>query len=235
MLDKNRITDLEEATELEEGYYLLIDSPTLGTRKIAVENFIPPDKDLYRWDFTKSLIDEKQGIEFVLNKNGDNYPTLNQNGLYFQRTSSSGAGRAVATLNENLFGKTIEIDYGETNIQRRYSNEQEFFAFSSGGYIYRDSSRWGLRNASSGGWNDFSAEIGANYFSNKTLKLVIYENSKVDVYSIDGDIETKLNLADIIEPNGYITNNIYLGSGQSEARTIGINFTVKAVRIYENE
>jgi hypothetical protein len=235
MLTPERITDLPTAEELESGYYVLVDSPTLGTRKIAVENFIPPDKDIYRWDFIKSLIDEKQGIEFVLNKNRDNYPTLNQNGLYFQRTSSSGAGRAVATLNENLFGKTIEIDYGETNIQQRYSNEQEFFSFSSYGYIYWNGSNWGLRNASSGGWNGFSTEFGANYFSNKTLKLVVYENSKVDVYAIDNGIETKLNTSDIIEPNGYISNKIYLGSGDSLTRTIGINFTVKAVRVYENE
>jgi hypothetical protein len=198
----------------------------------------PQHDYLYKWDFTKSvdpLVDELQDIQFELNKNRDNYPTLNQNGLYFQRTSSSGAGRAVATLNENLFGKTIEIDYGETNIQQRYSNEQEFFSFSSYGYIYWNGSNWGLRNASSGGWNEFSTEFGANYFSNKTLKLVVYENSKVNVYAIDNGIETKLNTSDIIEPNGYISNKIYLGSGDSLTRTIGINFTVKAVRVYENE
>lgn len=239
MFEGERITNLPEATEIEEGYYILLESPTLGWRKIAAENFVPPEPDyLYKWDFTKAvdpLVDEINGITFSLDTNADNYPTLTQDGLYFQRTSSSGAGRAIATLNENLQGKTVEIDYGETNIARRYSNEQEFFAFSSYGYIYRDSSVWGLRNASSGGWNDFSTEYGANYFSNKTLKLVIYENSKVDVYSINGDIETKLNLSDIIEPNGYISNKMYLGSGDNKTRTIGINFTVKAVRIYANE
>ena len=122
MYEGERITNLPEADSIEEGYYLLMESPTLGWRKIAVENFIPPEPDyLYKWDFTKSvdpLVDELQDIQFELNKNNDNYPALNQNGLYFQRTSSSGAGRAVATLNENLFGKTIEIDYGETNIER---------------------------------------------------------------------------------------------------------------------
>lgn len=38
MLDTTRITDLEEATEVPSGAYILIESPTLGTRKISIEN-----------------------------------------------------------------------------------------------------------------------------------------------------------------------------------------------------
>lgn len=45
MLTPERITALPTAEELEEGYYVLIDSPTLGTRKIAVENFRPSESE----------------------------------------------------------------------------------------------------------------------------------------------------------------------------------------------
>lgn len=38
MLDENRLTDKEEITELTDDCYILIDSPTQGTRKISVSN-----------------------------------------------------------------------------------------------------------------------------------------------------------------------------------------------------
>lgn len=50
MLTPERITDLTEAEELESGYYVLVDSPTLGTRKIAVEKFKP--EEVYFANFT---------------------------------------------------------------------------------------------------------------------------------------------------------------------------------------
>lgn len=230
MLDKNRITDLEEATELEEGYYIMLDSPTLGTRKIAVENFVPPEPThdyLYYWDFTKSLVDEIEGAEIEL----FNGATRDSNGI-----NISGHRQAAKWLDGiDLRGKTLEIEMGAVDFKpansQITSNDIGFIAtpkkvntsssspwtrYASPLY-YRRSTGFGcygatnydnITQATTLNWSMYT-ETGNltgntknvfNYFSNKNIKIIT---------SNDGGT-TSIYFDDILE--GIATNNYAVNS-----------------------
>ena len=47
MLTPERITQLPEASEIGESDYILLDSPTLGTRKFLASKLEPSDPHIY--------------------------------------------------------------------------------------------------------------------------------------------------------------------------------------------
>lgn len=72
-----------------------------------------PDKDdylVYKWDFTKSLVDEINGIELG-NVRGTFTPS--ENGIYFENASDSFTIDISENNGDYYFGKTIEMEFGE--------------------------------------------------------------------------------------------------------------------------
>lgn len=79
-----------------------------------IERQIPkPNKDdylVYKWDFTKSLVDEINGIE-IGNVRGTFTPS--ENGIYFENASDSFTIDISENNDDYYFGKTIEMEFGE--------------------------------------------------------------------------------------------------------------------------
>ena len=81
--------------------------------KIERQSDIKPDKDkylVYKWDFTKSLVDEINGIELG-NVRGTFTPS--ENGIYFENASDSFTIDISENNGDYYFGKTIEMEFGE--------------------------------------------------------------------------------------------------------------------------
>lgn len=225
MYEGERITNLPEADSIEEGYYLLMESPTLGWRKIAVENFIPPEPDyLYKWDFTKSLTDEIQGVTAVLNGGA----TRDENGLHIQGGAQycQFLFEDIATTNKSY---TFEMDCGE--FVRKLNNSQYTIATynkNNGMYAfeYSGGNGWGYWNGSS--WvfdKTWAAYNNSNIFDNKKISF-IFENStitvKVDNTVVQNFSDTKIN-------------KIFRFIGNNSNDKSYYNMTIKSIKIYENE
>lgn len=72
-----------------------------------------PNKDdylVYKWDFTKSLVDEINGIKLG-NVRGTFTPS--ENGIYFENASDSFTIDISENNGDYYFGKTIEMEFGE--------------------------------------------------------------------------------------------------------------------------
>jgi hypothetical protein len=215
MLDKERLIKAPTITaeEVAEDDYVLIDSPTLGTRKIAAENFIPPKLDLYRWDFTKSLVDEVQGVEAILYK-----CERDENGIYVDGTSNDITFTNVAFE----IGKTYEFKFGNMQYKAGQTlisfsndsfNNNSPFSWSSGSKV------WGINQD---GWK--ASNVKVKEFPNSTLKLVILSD-RIDIYQDN----TKLGYITIVL-NSYISFRV----GNRFSGTFR-NFYLEAIRIYANE
>lgn len=239
MLTPERITALPTAEELEEGYYLLIDSPTLGTRKIAVENFIPPAKVnyIYDWDFTEGLTDKINGTVAVLN----NGVTQDSGGLHF--TSSSQFVK-LNTEPLNMKNKTVVIEFGEVSLQTNNSVSILTYndvynggasASSTGLLIFRESNGYtgrlaNLANNNFGWFGEVWNGLSKNDISNKTIKLECAEKNKITLY-VDGNslgtIQTEFSYFD----GGIYTK--YLKLGTNSSYVYFYNAVVKRIAIYE--
>lgn len=220
MYEGERITNLPEADSIEEGYYLLMESPTLGWRKIAAENFKPPETDLYRWDFTKSLIDEVQGVEAILtNASRDN------NGVYLN-TNNSCCKFLTEDISTDNKSYTIEIEIGESNAGFSGGYNGRFLMFTyDKGYIYRGATnRWAFYSKN-GAWVDASwSDRGQkNIFNNSIIKAILY-NGKCEIYKNDNLVQTFTN----------VVNVLFNSIGSTNGNAF-YNITIKSIRIYETE
>lgn len=218
MLTPERITQLPEASEIEEGYYLLLDSPTLGTRKFAAEN-LKPETDLYRWDFTKSLVDEVQGVEAILSGTA----SRTNEGIFFNSINGS-----LKLLDSFENGYTLEIQFGNIN----FKGSSSFYylirwpANDSYGFVY-----YGQRQeyfVRQKGYGDRGAisQSGANVFSNKTLKFIFTSLNDLKIFIDDSQVYSGYS---------FIRNN-----DNSTLIINGTNYSlydsvIKKIRIYANE
>jgi hypothetical protein len=168
---------------------------------------------LYKWDFTKSLVDEVNGVEAVLY----NYER-DENGIYVNST----IGDITFTNVAFEIGKTYEFKFGSMSHEAGQTlisfsndsfNNSSPFSWSSGSKV------WGINQ---NGW--VASNVKVKVFPNSTLKLVILSD-RIDIYQDD----TKLGYIPIVL-NSYISFRV----GDRRSGTYR-NFYLEAVRIYENE
>lgn len=227
MLTPERITALPTAEELEEGYYVLIDSPTLGTRKIAVENFIPPaDHDLYRWDFTKAvnpLVDEVNGAIATLNNNceieaGKGITTKNHGGF-------------VQLISDfSLFNKTIELDI--SNIT--FGSQLNLLSKDNGNYINSFRFRYQRYHVPPSYYATMINNTEQPYTTTTDVEIPNGKTAKI-IYGND-NTDMKMFVDDVLYYSGYgfeeTGSSFVFGIG---SRSNSLDMTITGVRIYENE
>lgn len=224
-LTPERITALPTAEELEEGYYLLIDSPTLGTRKIAVENFIPPKLDLYRWDFTKSLVDEVQGKTATISGNA----TQGNDGVVI--SAKDGFLNFLGSDEVTADGKVIEIDLS-LNIASIYAQGSWIILGDSSnndGYYFQQATNvWKMyysraQHNSSISWSE---ESNYNILANGGILKFEVANQKMNVYLNDELVQ---------QFDNFTTVNLYGIIGKAYGQKSAFTMTIRSIRIYENE
>lgn len=248
MLTPERITALPTAEELEEGYYLLVDSPTLGTRKIAVENFIPPaELDLYRWDFTKSLTDEVQGITAEFMGQNASGITRDAQGLHINNSYQS-----VYLGEIDLMGCIVEIEVGEMNLNVITSQNSDLLTNSSAKENCTNGGTEALYYKANVGWcsygyvsstsssqerHVFSSSLSRNdAFNNKNIKLY-FSYGSVSLY-VD-DVLINKNDNQWFNTDNHSCGHLFLfGYNKYNGSWYNgniYNITVKKVRIYKNQ
>lgn len=231
--DPKKITDAKEMTKLQEGFYLLVDSPTQGTRKFCTDAFIAPPEPippeptptyLYKWNFTKStdpLIDEINGVVATYN---NKQARLDEDGFHLINRNSN----ITFPLSFEV-GKTYELILGEINsqvtqnngkffIQRTTTNRYDFFGLRKENNIYNW--KW---------WIDYTfydMNISTGDFSNSHLKFVI-KNQLTEIYLNDTLIGSG-NLPF----NNYSYQEIRIGDSGGQGFFAA---TIKEFYIYDNE
>lgn len=169
---------------------------------------------LYKWDFTKSLTDEIQGVTAIISGSAS---FTKGEGVKF--TGSTGKLELLPTI-QNFDGKTIELDISTMDKKFNNTHGKLIMADGNNGFIYRSqTSKWECFN---GSWVDYTLTSGdANVFNGKTAKFVI--NNLIN------DIEVYAD--DVL---------IYKGYGWGAMLNIGYsstfyNMTISGVRIYNNQ
>ena len=207
MIEKERLIKAPTITaeEVADDDYILIDSPTLGVRKYLASKLLP-EPYLYKWDFTKSLVDEKQGITAVLNGGA----TRDENGLHLQ-----GAAQYCQFLFEDIVttnkSYTLEMDCGD--FVRRLSNAQYTLATydeNNGMYTFENAggNGWGYWNGASWVFDKTWAEYNnSNIFDNKKISF-IFGNSTITV-KVDNTIVQNLSNTEINKIFRFIGNGFF--------------------------
>lgn len=252
--DPKKITDAKEMTKLQEGFYLLVDSPTQGTRKFCTDAFIAPPEPpvppepthdyLYKWDFTKSLTDEVSSKNVTLYNNA----TRDNTGAHI-----NGAGQQLYFDAIDMIGKTIEIDVSYFDFQGGSNGTATFLINNrdpnapykrlSGSFIYFGSNGWGSRGWKGADYANFNtgmlesyygSSLGVNDISGKTIKVEYLDAHTQKAY-IDGQL---IGTVDNVYLNNYGGNHtckyLWIGGWGNSTDTC-YNMTVTGVRIYENE
>ena len=250
-MSKIEIIDVEpqdiEATQetVLDNDYLLIDGATNGTRKIKIENIVPPEPThdyLYYWDFTKSLTDEIQGLEAQLIGGA----SINSNGLLFD------AGQERIYLgNIDMGGKTIEIDVANFDFKGSNSYHIRFLmncnrtdplnAYGMGSLIFRAGSGYNYWSCyswivnterSQRGWgNAWSNSWDRNILNGKTVKVKYSaDRTEVSLYMNNTLIGTQTGLE-------YDGRYLFIGGVNSGGADAGNQCfdCLTGVRIYANE
>lgn len=179
---------------------------------------------LYKWDFTKSLVDEVQGVTAVLNGGA----TRDENGLHFQSNAQycQFLFEDIVTTNK---GYTLEMECGE--FVRQFNDYQYCIATydkNNGMYTFEKNGNngWGYFNGSSWVFDKTWAEYNnSNIFDNKKISFIFGNSTitlKVDNTIVQNLINTKIN-------------KIFRFVGNNNGDNSYNNMTIKAIRIYENE
>lgn len=191
--------------------------------------FIPdkPEPDyLYKWDFTKSLTDEIEGLTSEVRGNATFTPG---EGV----TIGSQGGYLYSNCIAMKVGYTIEIDF--STCTKAFSNVHGRLITVNGvgdsGFIYRNmspSSRWQVYRSGKGWRNYTTTNQNSDIFSGKTLKMTFLENNMIKVYS-DNIL--------VYDGESILYNDLYtekLNIGSEDGQNF-YNMTITGIRIYENE
>ena len=192
----------------------------------------PPEPQhdyLYKWDFTKSLVDEVQGVEAVLN----NGATRDSGGVHIDNYG----GKSVYLLDTFSNGYTLEIDFGEVYDSHADSPVNGYnmvinFPYNTSDYGFRyyrrsDITRFGVRQQGHGDRARIDV-VGADAFSNKTLKFIFTSLTDLKIF---------INDDKVYDYYSFIKNDTSsaLQIGGNSSNDSFYPMTIKAVRIYENE
>lgn len=184
----------------------------------------PGSPPIYFWDFTKSLVDEKQGVTAVLNGGA----TRDENGLHLQ-----GAEQYCQFLFEDIVttnkSYTFEMECGE--FVKKSNNFQYTIATydkNNGMYTFEYNGRngWGYFNGS--GWifdKSWVEYNNSNIFNNKKISF-IFGNSTITV-KIDNTVVQNFSNTKI--------NKIFRFVGNNKGDNSYYNMTIRSIKIYANE
>jgi hypothetical protein len=239
---EQRIINAPTAEDYTNDSYVLIDGQTNGTRKILISNILnPPEPDyLYKWDFTKSLIDEIEGSEVTLGANA----VRTSSGVFF-----TGKGDRIIFDNTiDIFFKTIEIDVASCDFQGNSNYDMNFLITPTPRTYYASPLSF-IKNK---GWGAYTYNMGAtsqiypntnnrNYINNGTVKIVTKHHSGStsevkDIYFyFNGDLVGTIN--NFWLGDKYQDKSITIGGGNESVANGDqcYNMTITGVRIYENE
>lgn len=204
---------------------------------------------LYKWDFTKSLVDEIEGATAEFRTAEGTYAYRDSDGAHIKHNE-----RDLYLLSDfDPTGKTIEVDFGELNFRGDASNTvkiisnwetESYDAFGVGLLQYTPSNgvfkayAYDSENAGTGnrGNKNYSYTDDLDVISNSTVKVVC-KRGTIELY-IDDDLKGVANGWVNNATNHHIKAISIGGQYILTSKTIKGNFydiTIKAVRIYENE
>jgi hypothetical protein len=175
---------------------------------------------LYKWDFTKSRIDEIQGVEITGG-------SLQSDGIHI--TSASGA--QYAQFNQG-FNKNYVYEIDIHSMDKHFNRNGRLLMVSqTQGLVYRNSmTTWGVYLNYKWINSAVPSEINlkdAHAFKGKSIKILCDSEDKVYLYA-DDKLFFKLPYQN---PNPESTT-LMLGSNDGDNYD---EFVVSGIRIYENE
>lgn len=212
-----------------------------------------PHNYLYKWDFTKSLVDEKQGAEATYYGSNAASITRDSEGIHINNEK-----QCIYIGQMDMTGKTLEVDipyfelagssssntdfvsHSSSKTNDYYSIRSLYFTPGSGWYCYG----YGSINAYKSDRN--SAIIDAQHplsdINGKTLKIIYKTTGGIDVYFNDTLIGSDSTKWFNTYPDRHSAEFIYLGGKPQQGGGSGqtyngnsYNMTITGVRIYENE
>ncbi len=191
-------------------------------KDVAYQDEDEPQHDyLYNWDFTKSRIDEIQGVEAT----GGN---LQSDGVHITSISGAHCVNFNQGYNKNY---VYEIDIYSMNRGFSSANGRLLMVSQTQGLVYRSStSHWGMYLNYKWRDSEVSSEIdlsNAHAFIGKTIKILCDSEDKVCLYA-DDKLFFKMPY---VQPNPKSTT-LMLGSDGTDYY---YEFVVSGVRIYEND
>lgn len=186
----------------------------------------PPEPDyLYKWDFTKSLVDEVQGKTATLSGSA----TQGNGGVII--SAKDGLLNFLGTDEVTADGKVIEIDLS-LNIASIYSQSSWYILSDSSnneGYYYHQSvNLWKMyysraQHTSSISWSE---ESNYNVLSNGGILKFEVSNQTMNVYLNDELVQKFDN---------FVATNLYGIIGKAYNTKSANTMTIRSIKIYENE
>ena len=195
----------------------------------------PDKKDylVYKWDFTKSLVDEINGIE-IGNVRGNLTPS--ENGIYFTNGSDSFTIDISENDGDYYFGKTIELEFGATDFSVNY-NSRDVLSFrpktdfrTSGGPIvlFKDTTgnrQWGhYMSTSPNSASSMAYKYWLRYpkyYNDGTKRTNLLSNNTIAFYQdTNGSLFMTLNDLLIESVNHHIEDLYYIDSGNTPVSSL---------------
>ena len=220
-----------------EGY-TLSGTLTEGTSTITVSfggktttfnvTVTKPDLSLYNWDFTKSIVDSKQGVSATLGSGA----TQGASGLTFDGTNNGWVYLAnLSSYSTSAF--TVEVDVttatrssgATTSTLICLSTSNDLTNTNPCGLV-ADNSTWFVKTTDNSN-KYFESSYAVNNFNGHTAKLQVnYSGKAWSVYNDDTLVGTVV---------GYQNSNSrnYLGLSTQGTRCMGSGTVITGVRVYE--
>lgn len=200
---------------------------------------------LYKWDFTKSLIDEVEGKEVTLARGA----VRTSNGVEL-----TGIGHRInftLPTHDFLLNKTIELDIvkfdfkGNSNYDMNFIVQESAKTTATGYLEYFSNKGWkvygynAIRSDTLKESSIFSSDLDRNAFNGKTIKLKITRpTSGYDLFELYLDNVFVGRVNDVYFPSANAKNNFSIGSRNQNTATNGdqcYDVIISGFRIYANE
>lgn len=234
--------------------YTLSGTLTVGTSTILVSyggktdtfdvtvSYADPRPLIHKWDFTRSLVDEKSSLTFSLinsNSNPSSVPTRDTTGLHFTEVEQVAFcdNYTGSTLSD---GSDLEIDFGDIQFTGTENKHKRLLMANNadGLLIFRNAQALQIYK---GAWFTYTAESGQtipasiDLLANKTVKLHFGTDLTLSLYIDNVLIGTRSGWTN----SRYVSiSNLAIGGRQSDVATEGnqiCNCTVTGLRIYGAE
>ncbi len=210
------------------GAIFALDSDTVPTGYQETTPPEPPTPEpdyLYRWDFTKSLVDEVQGKTATISGSA----TQGNDGVVI--SAKDGLLNFLGSDEVTADGKVIEIDLS-LNIASIYAQGSWTILGDSSnndGYYYQSGTQtWKMyysraQHDSSISWSE---ESNYNVLANGGILKFEVANQKMNVYLNDELVQ---------QFDNFVTTNLYGIIGKAYSQKSAFTMTIRSIRIYENE
>ena len=186
----------------------------------------PPEPNyLYKWDFTKSLVDEVQGKTATLSGSA----TQGNNGVVI--SAKDGLLNFLGSDEVTADGKVIEIDLS-LNIASIYSASSYYILGNSSnndGFYYQQAGQvWKMyySRAQHNSIISWSEESNFNILANGGILKFEVTNQTMNVYLNDELVQ---------QFDNFTTVNLYGIIGKAYGQKSAFTMTIRSIKIYENE